>query len=84
MKTIKTNSKPKKKAKKTKCLITKDMTFAELFEKKPEAMNVLFEAGLHCIGCHMSAYETIEQGCQTHGMNKKEIDELIKKLNGEK
>jgi hybrid cluster-associated redox disulfide protein len=44
-------------------------------------MNNLFEAGLHCIGCHMSAYETIEQGCLAHGFSKKEIDDLIKKLN---
>jgi hydroxylamine reductase len=74
----------KKKTEKSKVKnneITKDMTFAELFEKKPESMNVLFEAGLHCIGCHMSVYETIEQGCQAHGMNKKQIDEIIKKIN---
>jgi hydroxylamine reductase len=70
-----------KKIKEKKFEVTKDMTFTELLEKKPESMNTLFEAGLHCIGCHMSAYETIEQGCQAHGMNKKEIEELIKKLN---
>jgi hydroxylamine reductase len=73
----------KKKIVKTseKNLITKNMTFAELFEKKPEAMKVLFEAGLHCIGCHMSVYETIEQGCQAHGLNKKEIEEIVNKIN---
>jgi len=64
--------------------ITKKMTFAELLEKNPESMNTLFESGLHCIGCHMSAYETIEQGCLAHGMNKKDVDELIKKLNNKK
>jgi hydroxylamine reductase len=80
LKTTKSAKKPTKK----KFEITKDMTFAELLEKKPESMNILFEAGLHCIGCHMSAYETIEQGCSAHGMNKKEIDELIKKLNSRK
>jgi hybrid cluster-associated redox disulfide protein len=74
-------TKPKKRPTKKKFEITKDITFMQLLEKKPESMNVLFEAGLHCIGCHMSAYETIEQGCSAHGMNKKEIDELIKKLN---
>lgn len=70
--------KPKFKEKKE---ITKKMTFAELLEKNPESMNTLFESGLHCIGCHMSAYETIEQGCLAHGMNKKDVDELIKRLN---
>lgn len=61
--------------------VKKEMTFAQLLTKKPEAMNILFENGLHCIGCHMSAYETIEQGCLAHGMNDKEIDVLVKQLN---
>jgi hybrid cluster-associated redox disulfide protein len=74
-------SKGIKKPAKKKFEITKNITFAELLEKKPESMNVLFEAGLHCIGCHMSAYETVEQGCQAHGFTKKQIEELIKKLN---
>jgi len=70
-----------KKSEVKKELITKNMTFAKLFEKKPEAMSVLFDSGLHCIGCHMSVYETIEQGCSAHGMTKKETDEIIKKIN---
>ena len=72
---------PARKILSKKLVVTKNMTFAELLEKNPESMNTLFESGLHCIGCHMSAYETIEQGCLAHGMSKKEIDELIKKLN---
>ncbi|VVB83033.1 Uncharacterised protein [uncultured archaeon] len=63
--------------------ITKNMIFAELLEKHPEAANILFESGLHCIGCGGAMYETIEQGCWAHGMNKKEIDDLIKKINKE-
>ena len=63
--------------------VKKEMTFAQLLTKKPEAMNILFENGLHCIGCHMSAYETIEQGCLAHGMTNKQIDVLVKKLNKE-
>ena len=74
-------SKTKIEVPKKKFEVKKTMTFAELLKKKPQAMNDLFEAGLHCIGCHMSAYETIEQGCLTHGMTKKEIDELIGRLN---
>lgn len=64
-----------------KDLISREMTFSEILEKHPDAANVLFESGLHCIGCHMAMYETLEQGCLAHGMNKKQIDELIKKLN---
>ena len=61
--------------------VTRKMTFAEILEKHPESADVLFESGLHCIGCGMAMYETLEQGCQAHGMNKKEIDELIDKVN---
>jgi iron-sulfur cluster assembly protein len=61
--------------------ITKEMTFAELLEKHPEKANELFEAGLHCIGCGGAMYESIEEGCLMHGFSKKQIDELIKKLN---
>ncbi len=76
--------KTKKTIKKTKIkknLISKNMTFAEIMEKHPDAANVLFENGLYCIGCGMAMYETLEQGCMVHGMSKKEIDELIKKMN---
>jgi hybrid cluster-associated redox disulfide protein len=61
--------------------ITEEMTFAEILEKHPESANILFENGLHCIGCGMAMYETLEQGCLAHGFSKKQIDNLIKKLN---
>jgi hybrid cluster-associated redox disulfide protein len=61
--------------------ISKKMTFAEILEKHPEAGNILFESGLHCIGCGGAMYETIEQGCLMHGFSKKQIDDLIKKIN---
>jgi len=69
------------KAKKKKESITKKMRFAEILEKHPESANILFESGLHCIGCGMAMYETLEDGCKAHGMNKRQIDDLIKKIN---
>jgi hybrid cluster-associated redox disulfide protein len=72
-----------KKTTKKKELISKKMTFAELLNKSPESANILFESGLHCIGCGGAMYETIEQGCLMHGFSKKQIDDLIKKLNKE-
>ncbi len=61
--------------------VSKSTTFAEILQNHPESANILFESGLHCIGCGMAMYETLEQGCLAHGMNKKQIDDLIKKLN---
>ena len=61
--------------------ITKKTKMSEILEEKPEAAKLLIEAGMHCVGCPMAMQETLEQGCKAHGMNKKEIDELVKRLN---
>jgi hybrid cluster-associated redox disulfide protein len=67
-----------------KSKITKNMTFSEIMKKNPESAEILFENGLHCIGCGMAMQETLEDGCKAHGMNKKQIEDLIKKINGGK
>jgi len=61
--------------------INKNMTFAEIMEKKPEAAGILMKAGLHCFGCAMAGGETLEQGCLTHGLNPEKI---LKEINREK
>jgi len=66
------------KAVNSKSKINKDMTFAELMEKHPEAAGELFAQGMHCVGCGAAAFETIEQGAMAHGINP---EKLIKKLN---
>ncbi len=62
-------------------LITKDMTIGEVVEKYPDAAEVLTNFGLHCIGCHVSPFETIEQGSMGHGMDEATIAEMIKEAN---
>jgi hybrid cluster-associated redox disulfide protein len=72
----------KKKEKTTKTeKITKDMQIGEIIQKKPEAAMIMMEHGLHCIGCMASRFESLEQGCQVHGMSDEQIDEMIDKLN---
>ena len=61
--------------------ITKDMLISEALELCPEALGIMFEHGLHCVGCGGAAFESIEQGCQVHGMDDKEIDEIVKEIN---
>ena len=61
--------------------ITKSMNLREIVEKYPESAGIIFGEGLHCIGCHAAAFETLEQGCRAHGMAEEDIDALIKKLN---
>lgn len=64
--------------------ITSKTKLNDLLRKNPETVEILFDAGLHCIGCPMAMQETLEQGCKAHGMTKKEINELVKRLNERK
>ena len=63
--------------------ITKKSKLSEILKYKPEAAQILFEAGMGCCGCPMAMQETLEDGCKAHGMSEKEIKELVKKLNSE-
>lgn len=62
-------------------IITKDMRIDEIVNKYPQSVDVLLNYGLHCIGCSLAGWETIEQGAQVHGFNKKTIDHMLKELN---
>ena len=64
--------------------ITRKTKIMNLVNSNPDHAELLFESGLGCIGCHMSQYETLEEGCSSHGFNDKEIDKLIDKLNEKK
>ena len=61
--------------------ITKDMTLGELVTRYPQTAQVMFSYGLHCIGCHMAAHETIEQGASAHGMDAKAIAKMVREMN---
>ena len=58
--------------------INKYMTFGQVIENFPATMGVFGKHGLHCIGCAIGAFETLEQGCQAHGI---EVEALVKDLN---
>src|SRR3989338_3186821 len=62
-------------------LITKDMPIGEVVERYPEAAEVLTAYGLHCVGCHVSPFETVEQGALGHGMDEATIKEMIDEAN---
>lgn len=61
--------------------IDKDMTIGEIVKKHPEAAQVLMEHGFHCLGCAMASMETLEQGAKAHGMDDRQVRELVKELN---
>ena len=61
--------------------ITKKTSMFEILMNKPEAAEILFEAGMHCVGCPMAQMESLEEGCRAHGMSEKEIDKIVEELN---
>jgi len=61
--------------------ITRDMTIGELIQKYPEAAPIVMSYGLHCVGCHVAHWETLEQGARGHGLPEDVIDEMIDELN---
>ena len=66
---------------KVKQLITKEMTIGDVVAKYPAVIEPLQAAGVHCVGCHVSYSETLEQGFKGHGMSDEEVDIVITNLN---
>lgn len=64
----------------SKKLVNKTMNFRELLEKYPESAGILFQEGMHCIGCSMAGFETLEQGALAHGLDPDKIVEKMNKL----
>jgi iron-sulfur cluster assembly accessory protein len=61
--------------------IAKEMMISEVIEKYPSTIETLLMTGVHCIGCHVSYFETLEQGMKGHGMTNEEIDNVINEMN---
>ena len=77
----KTSAKTAAKASGESQPIRKDMTLGEVVQAYPQAAMVMMKYGLHCIGCHVSAWETVEQGALGHGLSQKQLDDMIKEMN---
>ena len=60
--------------------ITKDMLIADVLKcGNAEAIaNVLFAAGMHCLGCALAHNETVADAAAIHGID---VEELVDRLN---
>jgi len=54
------------------------MPIGDVVKSHPETLEVFSKHGLHCIGCAVAAFESIEEGAMVHGID---IDALISDLN---
>ena len=75
----------KSKIKEKIILVNKKMSFGEIMNRYPETAEILMESGMHCFGCSMDMYETLEQGALMHGINPdKLVEKINKKIEGKK
>ncbi|MCR4335988.1 MAG: iron-sulfur cluster assembly accessory protein [archaeon] len=61
--------------------ITSDMNIGEVVARFPETAEIMMGYGLHCIGCHVNPYESIQDGASAHGMKQETIDGMVKEMN---
>lgn len=65
--------------------IHRQMTIEEIFSRFPSKSQKLAQemsnAGLNCVGCCASTWETLEAGVLSHGYEEAVIEDLLKKLN---
>jgi len=60
--------------------VSRSSPIGELVLNCPAAAAVLLEHGFHCIGCGLSAYETLEEGAAAHGFDDAAIDLLVQEI----
>ncbi len=59
--------------------VTAETIIGDLLDFNAEAVApILFEMGMHCLGCPSSRGESIGDACMVHGVD---TDEIVEKLN---
>ncbi len=61
--------------------VTKEMKVSEIINNYPESVPVLMGYGLHCIGCHLSNIDTLEEGAKIHSIDEETMELMIKDVN---
>lgn len=62
--------------------VNADMFIGDVVMQYPVTADVMMSYGLHCVGCHVSNFETIRQGAMGHGgMDDEDVQILIDEMN---
>ncbi len=59
-------------------MIEKNMLVGKILKKHPNLIKVLLKHGMHCVGCSVATWESLEQAANSHSID---VDELVKELN---
>ena len=58
-------------------VITKYSLIGAVLQSYPSASECFEEMGMHCVSCHLSPRETLEQAAAGHGID---LEQLMEKL----
>ena len=58
--------------------VNKQMTIMEIISVDADIIPILYDAGMHCIGCPSAQGESLEMACMVHGID---ADELVNQIN---
>ncbi len=56
---------------------SKDLIISEAAQWYPEVIEVFMDYGLHCVGCHISGFETVEEGAMGHGIVGDDLENML-------
>ena len=59
-------------------MVSKDMTIGQLIDAHPDVAPILFQVGMHCLGCPSAQAETLAEAAMVHGLD---ADLLVEKIN---
>ena len=58
--------------------VTKDTLIADLIKINPNAAEILFAHGMHCLGCALAHGETVGEAADVHGAD---LAKMLEELN---
>lgn len=61
----------------TTMTVTGKTLVGEIVNLYPEAAEILFSMGMHCLGCPASQAESLEDACAVHGIDPQPVIEKI-------
>ena len=62
----------------SEAIVTGSTLIGEIVRSHPEAAEILFSIGMHCLGCPASQMESLEDACMVHGVDP---DDLVEEIN---
>ena len=57
--------------------VTAETLIGDIVRNHPEAAEILFSIGMHCLGCPASQMESLAEACAVHGFDPQPVIDAI-------